>query len=124
MVKQPSMSPFGIDIVYYYHRFALVGHVRLARPWRLLRNPYRVAAVRRESGDAYTLVLEPEGHAGMQFQPGQFAWLTLGASPFALKEHPFSIASSAARTGTIEFGIKAVGDFTRSVANVQQGAPK
>lgn len=100
---------------------ALVGHVRLARPWRLLRNPYRVAGVRHESGDAYTLVLEPEGHAGMQFQPGQFAWLTLGASPFALKEHPFSIASSAARVGTIELGIKAVGDFTRAVAHAQQG---
>lgn len=57
----------------------------------------------------------------MRFAPGQFAWLTLGASPFALKEHPFSIASSAVRAGTIEFGIKAVGDFTRSVMNVSPG---
>ncbi|MBX9811129.1 MAG: ferric reductase-like transmembrane domain-containing protein [Burkholderiales bacterium] len=63
---------------------ALIGHVRVVRPWRMLRNPYRVAEVRRERGDAYTLALEPEGHEGIRFQPGQFVWLTLGASPFAL----------------------------------------
>lgn len=100
---------------------ALILHVRVVKPWRMLRKPYRVAAVRREQGDACTLVIEPEGHDGMHFQPGQFAWLTLGDSPFVLKEHPFSMASSAARRGAIELGIKAVGDFTRSVLNVPAG---
>lgn len=100
---------------------ALIGHVRIVRPWLLMRKPYRVAEVRRERGDVFTLALEPVGHAGMQFQPGQFAWLTLGDSPFALKEHPFSIASSAARTGAIEFGIKEVGDFTRAASTAQPG---
>jgi len=113
--KQALWTGYGLFWI------ALIGHVRLVRPWLTLRTPYRVVEVRRERGDACTLVLEPEGHAGMRFQPGQFAWLTLGASPFALKEHPFSIASSAARAGTIEFGIKAVGDFTRSVMNVSPG---
>lgn len=100
---------------------ALIGHVRIVKPWRMLRNPYRVAEVRRERGDTFTLVLEPQGHMGMQFQPGQFAWLTLGSSPFALKEHPFSIAPGAARAGPVEFGIKAVGDFTRALMTVQPG---
>ncbi|OGA44804.1 MAG: oxidoreductase [Betaproteobacteria bacterium RIFCSPLOWO2_12_FULL_62_58] len=113
--KQALWTGYGLFWI------ALIGHVRVVRPWLMLRKPYHVAGVRRERGDAYTLVLEPEGHGGMRFQPGQFAWLTLGASPFALKEHPFSIASSAARAGTIEFGIKAVGDFTRSVINVPPG---
>lgn len=113
--KQALWTGYGLFWI------ALIGHVRLVRPWLTLRKPYRVAEVRRERGDAYTLVLEPEGHAGMRFLPGQFAWLTLGASPFALKEHPFSIASSAARAGTIQFGIKAVGDFTRSAMNVSPG---
>ncbi len=113
--KQALWTGYGLFWI------ALIGHVRLVRPWLTLRKPYRVAEVRRERGDAYTLVLEPEGHGGMRFQPGQFAWLTLGASPYALREHPFSIASSAARAGTIEFGIKAVGDFTRSVMNAAPG---
>lgn len=100
---------------------ALIGYVRIAKPWLLMRNPYRVVEVRRERGDAYTLVLGTEGHESMRFQPGQFAWITLGNSPFALKEHPFSIASSAARDGAIEFGIRQVGDFTRSASSVQLG---
>jgi predicted ferric reductase len=99
----------------------LLGYVRLVKPWLLLRAPYRVAEVRRERGDACTLVLEPEGHEGMRFQPGQFVWLTLRSSPFALREHPFSIASSAERPRRLEFGIKAIGDFTRSVLDVGAG---
>lgn len=99
----------------------LLGYVRLLKPVNILRAPYRVVEVRSERGDAYTLALEPVGHAGMRFQPGQFAWLTVGASPFALREHPFSIASSAAGAGRIEFGIKAVGDFTRAVRGVPVG---
>ena len=99
----------------------LIAYVRIIKPWRLLRKPYRVTAVRREQDNAFTLVLEPEGHTGMRFLPGQFAWLTLGDSPFALKEHPFSIASGATQEGSIEFGIKMVGDFTRSVKDVRCG---
>ncbi len=100
---------------------ALIAYVRIAKPWKLLRKPYRVAEMRSEQSDAFTLVLKPKGHAGMRFLPGQFAWLTLGDSPFALKEHPFSIASSAERVGTIEFGIKVVGDFTSAASTVQLG---
>jgi len=113
--KQALWTGYGLFWI------TLIVHVRGVKPWRMLRKPYRVAAVRREQGEACTLVLEPEGHDGMRFQPGQFAWLSLGDSPFALKEHPFSMASSAVRPGTIEFGIKAVGDFTRSALNVPLG---
>jgi len=100
---------------------AIIGYVRIVKPWSLLRAPFRVAEVRRERGDASTLVLHPERRNGMRFQPGQFAWLTLRASPFALREHPFSIASSAARAGSIELTIKAVGDFTRAAVDALPG---
>lgn len=113
--KQALWTAYGMGWI------ALIAHVRLVRPRSLLRTPYRIAEVRREHEDACTLVLEPETHAGLHFQPGQFVWLTLGASPFALKEHPFSIASSAAHPQRLEFGIKAVGDFTRAVMRAQPG---
>ena len=100
---------------------ALISYVRVLKPWLMRRRPYRVIEVRRETASACTLILEPTRHEGMRFQAGQFAWLTLGASPFALHEHPFSIASSAAHPERIEFGIKAVGDFTRSVTTAQPG---
>lgn len=100
---------------------ALLFYVRLIKPLVLLRHPYRVEQVVQERGDAWTLVLQPEGHSGFTFMPGQFAWLTLRDSPFALKEHPFSISSSAMQPQTIHFTIKELGDFTRGIKEVSPG---
>lgn len=99
----------------------LVVHVRVVRPWRMLRRPWRVAEVRRERGRTWTVAVEPDGHAGFRFVAGQFAWLTLRASPFALREHPFSIASSPLAPGRIEFAIKELGDFTRTIGSIRPG---
>jgi predicted ferric reductase len=99
----------------------VVGYVRIARPFSLLRRPYRVADVRREHGRSWTVALRPERHGGFRFSPGQFAWLTLRASPFRAKEHPFSMASSANNPEMIEFTIKELGDFTRGIGNVKPG---
>jgi predicted ferric reductase len=86
---------------------AVLLHVRVIKPWRLLRAPHRVAALCEERGDAWNLVLEPDGHPGIcRFAPGQFAWLSIRHSPFALKEHPFSISSAPSSSGRLEFTIK------------------
>lgn len=100
---------------------ALIGWVRVLRPLRLARDPWRVVEVRPERGRVCTLVLEPASGRPLRFRPGQFGWLTLRASPFALKEHPFSIASSAERGGRIELSIKELGDFTRTIRHVRPG---
>lgn len=97
-------------------------HVRVAKPAWLLRRPYRLEEVRPERGRAWTLVFRPEGHGGFSFLPGQFAWLTLGRSPFSMKEHPFSISSSAVHAGAVSLTIKELGDFTRLIGKFQPGA--
>jgi predicted ferric reductase len=100
-----------------------IGYVRLVRPLRLLRSPWRVTEVRPERGRVWTLVLEPaERTPPLRFAPGQFAWLSLGSSPFAMREHPFSVASSAERPGRIELSIKELGDFTSTIGGVEPGA--
>jgi len=100
---------------------ALIVHVRLVRPWRLARVPWRVADVRAERGRVWTLALEPPPGVRLRFAPGQFVWLTLRASPFAMREHPFSIASSAARSDRVELAIKELGDFTSTIGGVKPG---
>jgi predicted ferric reductase len=100
---------------------AVVLVVRVIRPALLLRRPYRVAHVQPEAGDAWTVTLTPEGHSGMAFQPGQFAWVSLGQSPFALQEHPFSIASRPNADGSLAFTIKALGDFTATIGALRPG---
>lgn len=96
-------------------------HVRILKPLLMLRRPYRVERVVKERGDSWTLVLKPEGHSGMTFQPGQFGWLTLGKSPFALRQHPFSFSSSAMSPGRLEMTIKELGDFTATIGEVAPG---
>ena len=67
------------------------------------------------------LTLRPDGHDGLRFEPGQFAWITVGRSPFSVTSHPFSFCSSSEVDGSVEVAIKAAGDFTSSVATVEPG---
>lgn len=98
----------------------LVVHTRVVRPMLMKRRPYRVAEVRRELPDTYTLVLEPVGHVGMNFAAGQYAWMTVGPSPYSLQQHPFSFSSSA-HSGELAFTAKAVGDFTSTWEAIEPG---
>jgi len=99
----------------------LLLYVRVIKPWLEYRRPYEVVQVIPERNDTWTLELRPKGHNGFRFQPGQFAWLTLRSSPFADREHPFSISSSAAQTGKLSFTIKNLGDFTAQIKDIQPG---
>lgn len=101
--------------------FLPLGWVRVVRPLLLRRRPYRVVSVAPDHGDAWTIVVEPAGHRGIRFRAGQFVWLTLGASPCAMREHPFSISSAPASDGRLEFTIKELGDFTRTIGHVRPG---
>jgi len=100
---------------------ALIGWVRLLRPWLVARDRWRVVEVRPERGRVVTLALERASGRPLRFRPGQFGWLTLRASPFALKEHPFSIASSADHGDQVELAIKELGDFTSTIRDVRPG---
>lgn len=100
---------------------AMVVYVRIGRPWTLLREPYCIVEVRPERGRTWTLTLKAEGHDGLKFSPGQFAWLVLRASPFRAKEHPFSFSGSAAENDTLRFTIKELGDFTRTIGGLKVG---
>ena len=99
----------------------LIVYLRLIKPWQMHKKPYKVLEVKAERGNSWTLALAPDGHEGLSFKPGQFAWLTLRHSPWHIKEHPFSFSSSAASRGRLEFTIKELGDFTRTIKDIQPG---
>lgn len=99
----------------------LIVYVRAVKPWSMLRRPYVVGKVRKERGRAWTLDVRPDGHEGLTFKPGQFAWLTIGTSPFAIEEHPFSFSSSAEKPQTLSFTIKELGDFTSTIKDIAVG---
>ena len=100
----------------------LLLYVRIVKPLFMLRRPYRVAGLRQERGDSWTLVMQPEGHPGFRFSPGQFGWLTVFGTPFKITGHPFSFSSSAAvEDGRVEMTIRNLGDFTSTIGTVPAG---
>ncbi len=90
---------------------------KVARPLRLWSRPWEVASNRPEHGDSRTLVLKPVGHEGFTFEPGQFAWLSSGRSPFHGDGHPISMSSAANDEPgqPVEFTIKNFGDWSGGV---------
>jgi predicted ferric reductase len=116
----PWKRTLWIDLTIFW--IGLLLYVRIVKPLFMLRRPYRVSDVRRERGDTTTLVMQPDGHPGFRFRPGQFGWLTVWGSPFKITGHPFSFSSSAAFTdGRVEMSIRNLGDFTSEIHKVPVG---
>ena len=51
----------------------LLLYVRIVKPLFMLRRPYRVAEVRQERGDTWTLVMQPDGHPASASAPASSA---------------------------------------------------
>lgn len=96
-------------------------YIRVFKPLYQLRHPYKIVEVRQEVENAFTLVLEPQGFSLPHFHPGQVAWLTVRRSPFSLRRHPFSVASSVHNRQQFEFTIKELGDFTSTIRDLKAG---
>jgi len=95
-------------------------HTRIIRPWLMQRHPYKIQEVVEEAGGSWTIALEPERPPSMKFQPGQFAWITIGSTPWSLQQHPFSFSTSS-RSERIRFTASEQGDFTRSWKHLEKG---
>lgn len=115
---------------YFIFLFILAVRYRLIRPLRLWRIPWEVSRNQANTSDTRTLWLRPVGHPGMRFEPGQYAWLNTGKTPFHLEQHPISISSSAEvlpetpdGKHEVGFSIKALGDWSSgTVPSLQPGS--
>ena len=104
----------------YSAAFLAVGAwVRLVRPLVRWRRRWEVTDIQEQPG-GHTVTLElvdpsSYGADGFRFRPGQFAWINVGRSPFAIRYHPFSISSSAEEHRRVQFTIKTQQHFTTTV---------
>ncbi len=107
----------SLVVAYAALALALLLYYRIVRPLSLLRRPWEVVANEDTGGDTRRLRLRPVGHRGFAFEPGQFAWIATGGTALWSEQHPVSFASSAERPpdGAVEFGIKALGDWSGTV---------
>ena len=93
----------------------------LISPIQQRAKPWKVSRIEQLSQRQWRLSLLPDGHAGMDYRAGQFAWLKLGHSSFSISENPFSIASAPADGPEICFVIKELGDFTSTLGDTEVG---
>jgi predicted ferric reductase len=103
--------------VYLLLIIGLTVRFRLVRPLSIWRKPWEVVENIKEPGNARTLVLKPTGHEGLTFEPGQFAWLNTGKTPFHRDQHPISFSSCAYDEPgrEVSFTIKGLGDWSGTI---------
>lgn len=97
---------------------------KIAKPILHWNRSWEVIENRKERGDAHTLVLKPVSHEGFTFEPGQYAWIKKGRTPFGVGQHPISFSSNGdvEPGGTITFTVKNLGDWSgKIVPNIQSG---
>ncbi|MBW0147201.1 ferredoxin reductase family protein [Marinobacter arenosus] len=92
--------------------YLVVPLLQKARPWR-------VSSVVQLTPKQWEVTVEPDGHRGLNYKAGQFAWLNVGKSPFSMNENPFSICSAPAAGPRVAFMIKELGDFTRTIGQIK-----
>jgi NAD(P)H-flavin reductase len=79
--------------------------------------PFTVSRIGRETGDTFTLNLEPAEAGGFPFIPGQFNMLYV----FGVGEAPISISGDPARPEVLVHTVRAVGSVTRALQSLSKG---
>jgi len=96
-------------------------YIYLIEPLRQKKRPWRVRSVSPVALKTWELTLEPDGHEGLAYEAGQFVWLNVGNNSFSAHENPFSISSAPALGRHLQFTIKELGDFTKTIGNIKPG---
>lgn len=117
--SQPAMTwvwlaMTGIAVGSLLYVYLVVPLLNKARAWR-------VTSVTQLTPKQWDVTVTPDGYRGLDYKAGQFVWLNIGHSSFSMKENPFSICSAPAAGPEISFMIKELGDFTRTIAQIESG---
>lgn len=96
-------------------------YVYLLEPLSQRNKVWHVASVKPIAHKTWELSIKPENHSGLQYDAGQFVWISVGRSAFSMHQNPFSISSAPAGGEQLQFVIKELGDFTRNVGKISVG---
>ena len=88
---------------------------------RIHRRPYRVSRAGPIGRDCIGVELESAGGAAMDYLPGQFAFVSFAGRHLSREPHPFTLASTPSRPGSIQFAIRTCGDWTRQLDRLAVG---
>jgi predicted ferric reductase len=113
-IKFPALQALWFTLLTFY---ALLFVHRLLVWAGLFKTKYELIDKQKQPGDIWTLKLKPV-KMGLVPDPGQY--FNVQFKPFG-ESHPFSVLSFSPDTQEINFGIKAVGRFTKRIEKLQTG---
>ena len=112
---------FSIPLLWIWYACGIVASVsaikNIVNKFAPRRHPLPILEVRSETHDITTLEIE---RPNFDYLPGQFAFLEVGKKGTREFPHPFTIASSP-DSQSLQFSIKAIGDFTTKVKELEPG---
>jgi predicted ferric reductase len=92
--------------------------VRL-KPIIILKKTFTVSGVDLAGKDAFCIKIQANSENTPSYIPGQFGFISFTSDNISSEPHPFTIASSPLRPGSLEFVIRTSGDWTRNIGDVQ-----
>jgi predicted ferric reductase len=110
---------------YFIYAFALsvVIYMRLIRPLLLYRRyGFRVDRVEKEADGVNSIYVTGRGLDNFRYWAGQFNFWYFWQPGLRLQKHPFTISSSPG-SPYLRLTPKAVGDYTRQLAELRPGTP-
>lgn len=110
ILKIAWLTLFGIFGVLFLYRLVTYAGVLSSR--------YKITAMEKFRDSAYILTVEPLTKKLIPV-PGQYFYMQF--KPFG-EAHPFSVADFNPETGTLKFGIKLFGKFTKKLENLGVGS--
>ena len=87
-------------------------------PGPMAPRPFRVTERIRETGDTWTVTLEPAEGSGIAVDPGQFVMVYA----FGIGEVPISVSGATGRPGPVVLTVRAVGAVTEAICRCEPGA--
>jgi predicted ferric reductase len=89
--------------------------------WLWRSRAYTVARVEQMGVDCSCVELTPSNPTVFGYAPGQFAFVSFRSKHVSREPHPFTLSSTPSRPGTLQFTIRASGDWTRTIAHLSRG---
>lgn len=117
---QASLLVFNVYIFYFIVAVLFYLYHKILKGFLLEDAGYLVKNVIQESPDMWRVQFESQNGYQMRYQPGQFGFFTFIGSGIKEEEHPFSLSSSPT-DAYLSVTVKALGDFTSTLNQLQVG---
>ncbi len=123
MQAEATTESLILKIIYIGHFLVALGYWiyhKVVRTILLKKSPYTVTEIRKETKDIWALVLSKVDGKVMDYEAGQFGYLSILQKGFSKEFHPFSYASSP-NEDKITILIKELGDYTLKLGEIKVG---